>query len=112
MPSSLQLPPADIFGEVRIYSAGLAIVQFVLTLVFCGCDLAAPGGAVRLSFGIDDAGDGGEGYGVCCLYLDGSFQYLVLEGKWKGAEVDDIAISYIYRIAELYGLEVKVKIAK
>ena len=27
-------------------------------------------------------------------------------------KVDDIAISYIYRIAELYGLEVKVKIAK
>ena len=26
--------------------------------------------------------------------------------------VDDIAISYIYKIAELYGLEVKVKIAK
>ena len=27
-------------------------------------------------------------------------------------KVDDISISYIYRIAELYGLEVKVKIAK
>jgi len=25
-------------------------------------------------------------------------------------KVDDIAISYIYRIAELYGLEVKVKV--
>ena len=26
-------------------------------------------------------------------------------------KVDDIAISYIYRIAELYGLEVKVKVS-
>lgn len=55
---SLQLRPADIFGEVRIHSAGLAIVQFVLMLLFCGCDLAAPRGAVQLSYGIEDAGDG------------------------------------------------------
>ena len=58
MPSSLQLRPADIFGEVRIYSAGLAFAPFVLTLLFCGCDLATPGGAVRMSYGIEDAGDG------------------------------------------------------
>ena len=43
----LVLRPADIFGEVRIYPAGLAIAPFVLALLFCGCDLAAPGGAVR-----------------------------------------------------------------
>ena len=47
MPSSRQLRPADIFGEVRIYPAGLAIAPFVLTLLFCGCDLAAPAGALR-----------------------------------------------------------------
>ena len=62
MPSSLQLRPADIFGEVRIHSAGLTIAPFVLKLLFCGCDLATPGGAVRLSYGIEDAGNGWEGY--------------------------------------------------
>ena len=38
MPSSLQLRPADIFGEVRIYPAGLAIASFVLMLFFVGGD--------------------------------------------------------------------------
>ena len=54
--NSFQLRPADIFGEVRIYPAGLAIAPFVLTLLFCRGDLAAPGGAVRLFYGIEDAG--------------------------------------------------------
>ncbi|MDY6278116.1 MAG: hypothetical protein SPL35_06850 [Bacteroidales bacterium] len=58
MPSSLQLNPADIFGEVRIYPAGLAIVPFVLALLFCRGNLATPRGAVRLFYGIEDAGDG------------------------------------------------------
>jgi hypothetical protein len=40
MPSSLQLRPADIFGEVRIYPAGLAIAPFVLMLFFVGGDEA------------------------------------------------------------------------
>ena len=38
--SSLQLRPADIFGEVRIYPAGLAIAPFVLMLFFVGGDEA------------------------------------------------------------------------
>ena len=40
MPSSLQLRPADIFGEVCIYPAGLAFPPFVLTLFFVGGDEA------------------------------------------------------------------------
>ena len=56
--SSLHLQPADNFGEVRIYSAGLAFASFGLTLLFSGGGLPAPGGAVRLSYGIEDAGDG------------------------------------------------------
>ena len=43
----LEFRPSNNFGKVRIYPAGLAIAPFVLTLLFCGCDLAAPGGAVR-----------------------------------------------------------------
>ena len=44
---------------------------------------------MRLSYGIEDAGDGGEGYWVWDLYFGRSIQDLVLEGKRKGAEVDD-----------------------
>ena len=40
--SSLQLQPADIFGEVSIYPAGLAFASFGLTLLFSGGGLPAP----------------------------------------------------------------------
>ena len=40
---------------------------------------------MRLSCGIEDAGDGCEGDGLCDLHLGGSFQDLVLEGKRKAA---------------------------
>ena len=45
-------------------------------------------------------------------YLVSSKLGIGYTGVNRWFKVDDIAISYIYRIAELYGLEVKVKIAK
>ena len=54
--SSLHLQPADNFGEVRIYPAGLAFASFGLTLLFSGGGLPAPGGAVRCQPGCTDSG--------------------------------------------------------
>ena len=73
--SSLQLQPADNFGEVSIYSAGLAFASFGLTLLFSGGGLPAPGGAVRCHPGstgsgqlsCQSAGETGTGTGTQIL---------------------------------------------